>query len=224
MNQLNSSQTTHKERIQLENRNKILASAKSIIVNEGYKQLSMRYLAEKAQVSSKTPYNLFSSKARVLWALLQESIAEAMDNHNIQTDFLQVEALIELLDKIHQSFKKQHDYHRDIYWGIMSSDDVEVRALAQLEANELLRPFIELAVARKELKDDICVNTLANHLVLALLGNLGMWGGANLYLIAAMADTKIAWSSALLPYAKPKSKAILQQVHKEQSLLLGQLL
>ena len=57
---------------------RILGAARRLIRTEGYTRMSMRELAREAQVSLVTPYNLFGSKADVLYALL-ESFFDTLD-------------------------------------------------------------------------------------------------------------------------------------------------
>ena len=61
-----------------ERKQRILSAARRLIRQEGYPRMSMRELAREAQVSLVTPYNLFGSKANVLYALL-ESFFDTLD-------------------------------------------------------------------------------------------------------------------------------------------------
>ena len=61
-----------------ERKQRILSAARRLIRKEGYTRMSMRELAREAQVSLVTPYNLFGSKADVLYALL-ESFFDTLD-------------------------------------------------------------------------------------------------------------------------------------------------
>ena len=67
--------TLHEQNKQ-RNRDRILAAAETILREEGPERLSMRYLAEYAGVSLRTPYNLFGSKTDILAELLTRNSAE----------------------------------------------------------------------------------------------------------------------------------------------------
>jgi len=62
-----------RERSKQKRRNRILLAARALIVEEGVPGLSMRVLAEKAEVSVATLYNLLGSKEEILYALLDQS-------------------------------------------------------------------------------------------------------------------------------------------------------
>jgi AcrR family transcriptional regulator len=56
-------------------RKRILDAARSIVVDEGFEGLSMRKVAERAELSVPTLYNLYQSKEDIRLSLLEESIA-----------------------------------------------------------------------------------------------------------------------------------------------------
>lgn len=60
-----------RERHKTERKQQILSAARRLIRKKGFLPLSMRELAKEARVSLVTPYNLFGSKAQVLYALLE---------------------------------------------------------------------------------------------------------------------------------------------------------
>ncbi len=57
-------------------RRQILDSARELIEAEGRDALSMRRLAERAQVSTRTLYNLYGAKEDILYALMSESMRD----------------------------------------------------------------------------------------------------------------------------------------------------
>src|SRR5437867_9345818 len=62
-----------------ERKQQILSAARRLIRKKGFPRMSMRELAQEARVSLATPYNLFGSKANVLYALL-ESLFEKLES------------------------------------------------------------------------------------------------------------------------------------------------
>ena len=100
-----------------ERRQRILSAARRLIRTEGYTRMSMRELAREAQVSLVTPYNLFGSKADVLYALL-ESFFDTLDT---ATDKLDQQDPIDAMYALTQ-FSVQ-EYARDpvFYRSLLSS-------------------------------------------------------------------------------------------------------
>ncbi len=62
---------SRREEAKAENRDRILTAAAKIIRQEGFERLTMRHLAESADVSLRTPYNLIGSKTQILLGLLE---------------------------------------------------------------------------------------------------------------------------------------------------------
>ncbi len=192
-------------------REKIIIAAKEIISSQGMDKLTMRYLAEKAQVSSRTPYNLFESKTDILVAIIVDAV-KPLQLPTINTDKqLLIEQLIQLPAFLKLFCADNHDFYRDVIWGIMSSDAKLSRDTATKAIADVISPLVTKAVEHKECTDKINVDVLSNHLITQLLAIIGMWGGSQLALDEAVAHIQFGWTSILLPNATRKSKTWLSQ-------------
>ena len=154
------------------NRRKILDAAKALMQEGGLEALSMRALAERASVSSRTPYNLFGSKTAVLIGLLDAPLAQ-LEAAVPSSDGVLL-TLLGMLEPAYRAYAPELDYYRHIYWGIMSSDQPEARAGELARIRLMLEPVLALAIGMGELVD-ADAHALANHLVLLGLGLLGLW-------------------------------------------------
>ena len=65
-------ETGRREQAKAERRQRIIGAARDLIRETGDTNLSMRTLAERAEVSLSTPYNLFGSKRAVVLAVLED--------------------------------------------------------------------------------------------------------------------------------------------------------
>lgn len=192
-------------------REKIIIAAKEIISSQGMDKLTMRYLAEKAQVSSRTPYNLFESKTDILVAIIVDAV-KPFQLPAINTDKqLLVEQLIQLPAFLKFFLADKHDFYRDVIWGIMSSDAKLSRDTATQAIASAISPLVIKVVEHKECTDKVNVDILSNHLITQLLAIIGMWGGSQLALDEAIAHIQFGWTSILLPNATRKSKTWLSQ-------------
>lgn len=154
------------------NRRKILDAAKALMQEGGLEALSMRALAERACVSSRTPYNLFGSKTALLIGLLDAPLAQLQGVAPSSGSVLMT--LLDMLEPAYQAYAPELDYYRHIYWGIMSSDQPEARAGELARIRQMLEPVLALAIEMGELVD-VDAKALAHHLVLLGLGLLGLW-------------------------------------------------
>jgi hypothetical protein len=200
-------------------REKIIATARDIISKEGLDKLTMRYLADKACVSSRTPYNLFESKTDILVAIVFDATRKLPSQPNTSTCMF-VEQLI-LLPKLFELFcTKEHDFYRDVLWGIISSDDRISRDRASSVIGDLVGPLVIGAADKKELSGELSIKVLNSHLVTQFLAIIGMWAGSQLALDEAVANIQFSWINTLLPYAKRKGKTWLSQAHLDYGQVL----
>jgi len=191
-------------------REKIIATARDIIAKDGLDKLTMRYLAEKAEVSSRTPYNLFDSKTDILVAIIFDAVKSLPPKPNT-TGLMFVEQLIQLPKLLETFCAQQHDFYQDVLWGIMSSDDKQSRDRASSAITDIITPVMTQATQAKECSDKLPVEVIATHLVVQFLAIIGMWGGSQMGLKEASANIQFAWVNTLLPYATRKSKSWLTQ-------------
>ncbi len=191
-------------------REKIIATARDIIAKDGLDKLTMRYLAEKAEVSSRTPYNLFDSKTDILVAIIFDA-AKSLPVQPSDSTLMYVEQLIQIPKLLEIFCTQQHNFYRDVIWGIMSSDDKQSRDHASSAIADIIAPMVNMAIQQKECSEKISAKVLSVHLVTQLLAIIGMWGGSQLAIKEASANIQFGWVNTLLPYATRKSKSWLTQ-------------
>ncbi len=158
------------------NRQKILAAARELLREGGLEALSMRALARRARVSSRTPYNLFGSKTDVLVGLLDEPIQRFGQDLPPPTDKSLLLFALSMVGKVYELYEPEIDYYREIYWGLMSSGHPDVRLAGVNRAHQLTLPFVLQAIANGELAKNSNAQALSHHLVLTVVGLLGLWG------------------------------------------------
>jgi AcrR family transcriptional regulator len=156
------------------NRSKILESAKVLVQLCGIEALSMRALAELAEVSPRTPYNLFGSKTDLLLAMLDIPMKELARNMPLNKSKV-LESSLDLLETAFALYAPAVDYYRKIYWGIMSSDNHDSRARSLESTKQFVLAAILQAQANGELEVEVDADLLANHLVVTIAGLLGLW-------------------------------------------------
>lgn len=201
---------------------KIVQTAKKIIKKDGMEKLTMRHLADVAQMSSRTPYNLFESKTDILVALLYEEIAKMDFTQHWQEDELVLAQLLSIIQHLGELYATDDDFYRSVLWGIMSSDDTGARDRAITAITELINPVIQSAVDQKELVPTLSIAALSAHLLTLLFAIIGMWGGSQLTLQSALIHIQLSWCNALTPFTARKSKTWLQELTAQTQQALEQ--
>ncbi len=113
-----------REKHKNERKQQILEAARRLIQKDGLPHMSMRELAIEAQVSLKTPYNLFGSKAQVLGALL-ESFSVRVETALNELDLRDpIDALYALGRLSVQEFARDPNFYRSLFMALMTTGEL----------------------------------------------------------------------------------------------------
>jgi AcrR family transcriptional regulator len=185
--------TLHEQNKQ-RNRDRILAAAETILREEGLERLSMRYLAESAGVSLRTPYNLFGSKTAILAELLTRTLDTVLPPRAAPGP---MGTLLAFLDGLKAARPALDEHLRSLFWSIMTAPEQALRDVGIEWITRVLQPRIAAAVASGELQTDVDADQLTRHLVLLVLGLFGMWAGRQLNIEETLAQVEQACCAAL---------------------------
>lgn len=204
---MKSDEMTIREHNKAANRRKILDAAKALMQEGGLEALSMRALAERASVSSRTPYNLFGSKTAVLIGLLDAPLAQLQSAAPSSGGV--VLTLLDMLEPAYRAYEPELDYYRHIYWGIMSSDHAQARAGELARIRQMLEPVLALAIEVGELAE-VDAQALAKHLVLLGLGLLGLWASNLINDLELLTHMRLALGQGLQAHASEALRAQIE--------------
>lgn len=107
-----------------ERKQQILSAARRLIRKKGFMNMSMRELAKEACVSLVTPYNLFGSKANVLYALLEsffDKLTTATDDLDIQDP---IDALYALTQFSIEEYARDPVFYRSILTSMVTTGEL----------------------------------------------------------------------------------------------------
>jgi AcrR family transcriptional regulator len=196
------------------NRARIRSAAEDIIRTEGMDKLNMRRLAEKAQVSLRTPYNLFGSKTDVLISLMQEAEVELAPFGAASDQHLVVEQMLAYLDRIEAFFGREEEYFRSIYASIMTSEHPEARKAAVSRSVQMSCAWLQQAADLGELLPGTDTRQLGRHLALELLAVLGMWGSGFFSNRESITQVRRSWCAALIQHCSETSGPALAAAYR----------
>lgn len=177
-------------------------------------KLTMRRLAEQADVSLRTPYNLFGSKTDVLISLMEEAEFELSPLGAGDEKLTIIEQLLGSLDRIEVFFESDEEYFRGIYASIMMSDHPEARETAVSRSVGLACVRLQQAADSGELTPATDINALGRHLAIQLLAVLGMWGSGFFSNRESMAQVRQSWCAALLQHCSETSRPALTAAYR----------
>ena len=197
-------------------RQKVLATAKAIILQEGVKKLSLRYLATKAEVDPKTPANLFGNKAGIFLALLPEPLSEFLSEVQQKDSKNGLAMYFEFLETLHCVVLKNEKYYQELTWGLLSSREVthgkgpkpEEEVFVKSLHNKLLG-FLETMVTSEQLQKKAPLEAINKHNVIVHVSLATAWANGFIDFSMVYKHTKQSWRLSLLPYANEQTKRFL---------------
>lgn len=192
-----------------ENRAKIKDAAAAIIRDEGMDQLTMRRLAEAAGVSLRTPYNLFGSKTDILFALLEDAITGLAQGLWAENKALVVQRLFSALEELAAYIGGDEAFYQEIYWGIMASDQVEIRRTGYERIIALTQWAVAAAISNKELSGAVEPEDFGELIGIQMLSVFGMWASGYFDSKECAAHVRRSLSASLYLVATKKSKVYL---------------
>lgn len=175
----------------------------------------MRRLAEQADVSLRTPYNLFGSKTGILISLMQEAEAELAPIATGNDQHLVLLRLLTSLDRIEAFFGCDEEYFRSIYSSIMTSDHPDARNMAVSRSVEMSFARLQEAANCGELLTGTDTQHLGRHLAIQLLSVLGMWGSGFFSNRECIAQVRRGWLATLLQHCSETLRPSLAAAYRE---------
>ena len=192
-------------------RRQILDAARELIETDGRQALSMRRLAECAQLSTRTLYNLYGAKEDILYALMAESVREvdAKLAKLAPTDPLE-RSRVMLTVSIDQLCSRTA-FNRALYRGF----EVEVDRARNFEVMSLARgrqqSVLEAAQEQGLLQKSVSPRVLAHHIITGYGNAVRLWCREVLDSDQLKAHTLHLRALCLLAVAVPATRTRLER-------------
>ena len=165
-----------------ERKQRIMKAARRLIRKEGYTRMSMRELAREAQVSLVTPYNLFGSKANVLYALLEsffDTLDTALDELATQDP---IDALYELTQFSVKEYARDPVFYRSLLSSMMTTGELlPVPSIVQ-RCTTLWKRGLDAGIAQGLFQSQTRSDLVALQVQVSYRGAMELWieGGVDI--------------------------------------------
>jgi len=156
-------------------RNRILDAAALLIRHTGGTDFSMRSLAEAAETSPATPYNLFTSKEGLLYALLSRSLDEITLQGLAFSSTDPLDRALEAAVKAADVFLLDPDFMRPLYRFLLGVVDLVHRPKFIERSLAYWRTALAAAEAEHLLSKDFDRDSLVYALMAHFMGVLDFW-------------------------------------------------
>src|ERR1051326_1190451 len=164
-----------RERQTSQRRERILEAARRLIRKTGGTSFSMRALAEEAEVSLATPYNLFGSKGGVLYALLNASLENVDRAAVTYSSSKPVERVLEVAGIAADVYARDAAFYRPLMQFLLGARDVEHRPRFLEQSLGRWTRTVHAAMRHGFLPDAIDAGLLARQLMINFIGVVDLW-------------------------------------------------
>lgn len=200
-----------RERRRLIFRTAIFESAEELIRETGGTDFTMRVLAEKARVALVTPYNMFGSKAGVLYGLLDKcvrTIDEQVDKRAVADP---LEQIFDVSRISADTYGKDPALYRPLLRYLSGALEREHHHQIFARAMHLYHSAIERGTHRGFLAASIRTEILERHLLVNFTGVLQFWIQEELDAVGFRNHVLYGTALVLIPHAVPKYQARLMR-------------
>ncbi len=196
-----------RSRVQQRTSRRVLDAARSFIEQHGVEQLSMRRLADEAEVSVRTLYNHFGDKDGLLTALVQRSL----DSMDVEVHQITARDPLERIwEAIAVSIDKMvADVPKAVVRAILMDDRLVTQMNEQWTGWDLIVNEIRAATDSGALRPDIDPVVLAEHAGMVLFHLQRRWTAGEIDNIELRDRALYAFDIALLAMARPRARTRL---------------
>jgi len=189
-------------------RQRIVQAARTLIQESGETAFSMRTLADRADVSLATPYNLFGSKQAVLTALLDSDI----ENYQVKLRKREGDALDMLFSAVtlsRQFFSREPGFYRAVLSSVYAGG-TEYRDMFRGPRRAFWRGLVDEAMIGNFLDKRVGIEPFSTNLVLIFFASIMEWVAGEITLIEMERRVDYGFALSLLAVATPRSRSRLE--------------
>jgi len=196
-------------------RGRILDAAGALIRETGGTDFTMVEVADKAEVSPATPYNLFGSKNGLLYALLNRSLDEVLRGVVSFSSPSALEHPLEAADTAAELFARDPVFYRPLFLVLLGVRDDVHRPRFMERSLDYWRHSLEAAARGKWLGGEVDREELSRALLIHFAGVLELWIHGDLDEAEFRAQVTYGTALHLLALAEGTTRARLRKRMKE---------
>jgi AcrR family transcriptional regulator len=196
-------------------RARILDAAGSLIRETGGTDFTMVAVADKAEVSHATPYNLFGSKNGLLYALLNRSLDEVLRGALRFTAPSPLEHPVEAGDIAAEIFARDPVFYRALFLVLLGVRDDVHRPRFMERSLDYWRRALDGLAETGALDDDVDGDDLARALLVHFAGALELWIHRDLDETGFRAQVSHGIALHMLGFAEGTTRARLKKRMKD---------
>jgi AcrR family transcriptional regulator len=193
-------------------RDRILAAARGLIAQQGYDGLTMRDLANSANVSPTTLYNLYENKDALVLAAVADLLAHTRETLEKRFPDPGYEQILASVDLQAQQIERTPEYAAAMTRALFQAPPVHplVRSLLWSGSRQMLHSLQAMQRAN-QLRADTDMSHLARVLTGAPWSSMLLWSKGLLPLAELRRTLRDTMLAILIAHAQPATRRVLQE-------------
>jgi len=196
---------SRREQAKNDRRNRIIDAAGELIQEVGIEELSVRMIADRAEVSPATVYNLFQSKAAVLFRLYQRRVTFLEEQATLTKSANALDHIFDTAALVADLYRKDPRFYR-AFIGLRLDLRPESLPVREAPGVHLWRRLVREAVQAGELIAETDTDRLGSLLFRIIGGAFYEWIGNALPLEKVEDETEYSLATTLRTWAAPDAQ------------------
>jgi AcrR family transcriptional regulator len=200
---------SRRERHKDERRMRIIRSAHDLMREVGVDDLSVKMIADRADVSAATVYNLFGAKSAVLSKVYEQDFEGFAVKLAAAASPSALDAIFDAIRIVVDLYRSDPSFYRGM--SIRNPrDELELVVSVQEPRRLFWQTLLERAISQRYLHANVRTDLLANAILILGGGAFGSWCADLITLDEMEQQTAYGIARLLLGVARPSGRAILQ--------------
>lgn len=190
-------------------RRRIVEAACALLRETGIDEVSGKLIADRADVSLSTVYNLFGSKDAVLIAVFDEDLARYEGLIRALPPQSALDRLFQAVDVAAELYREDPAFYRAILWRRPAPTEAIGDAVRQ-PRNHFWRALVQQALDEGQLRSFADASTIATLLIRHFSAALSDWIADEITPDQLQTEVKLGFATVLLPFASRREAAALK--------------
>jgi AcrR family transcriptional regulator len=200
----------NREQAKEKRRRQITSAARALMQKTGVSGFSMRALADEANVSIATPYNLFGSKQAIMAAVLDSDL-EAYQERLARLRSDEIDVFFKAVSLATSLYSVEPNFHKSVLFAVYNEGGRDYRPMFSGPRHVLWRSLVQAAIDAGYLQAEVDADLFAINLQHIFFSCILEWVADVLDLAELELRVQYGFALSLLAMCTPSSRARLQE-------------
>lgn len=195
-----------------ERKQRLVRAASELIAERDEGAFSMQELAERAGMSLATPYNLFGSKAAILYEVFEAQIRDFNRDNSWLDGKPAVERIMGVVERLVSAYSRKPHFFRNLWKAIYSVAASEHQQLAQPASGNLLDPLVKGLIADRMIQANVPAIAIETTLARIFDSSFEQWASQGWSVDRLRSQLRSSFALTFLGLLDPKDREKLESI------------